>query len=59
MTVIKTYCDKCGCELDSMKDFEEAEIEVEGYLKQVDLCVKCYEELTDLIESFFKEGKEQ
>ena len=53
MTEIKTYCDKCGIELNSHNDYEDIEISVNHYWRKNDLCLKCFEKLTDMIEEFF------
>ena len=58
MTIVKTYCDKCGCELESMAKYENLEIEIAQYWREVDLCCKCFEKLTNHIEKFFEERKE-
>lgn len=57
MTVVKTYCDKCGIELVGNDSYDDIEIEVSHYLKQVDLCSKCFEKLTEHIENFFAERR--
>lgn len=59
MTVVKTYCDKCGCELVGIDNYDDLDIEIAGYYKQVDLCAKCFEELTDYIENFFSERSKE
>ena len=38
MTVVKTYCDKCGRALDKVRDYDNTDIEICEYLKNVDLC---------------------
>ena len=55
MTIVKTYCDKCGCELVELDHYDDLSIEIANYLKEVDLCCKCFEKLTDHIENFFEE----
>ena len=54
MTEIKTYCDHCGAELNPRGEYEDTDIDIGNYLKRVDLCVSCFEELTDMIEEFFE-----
>lgn len=54
MNVVKTYCDKCGIELVGMDNYEDLEIDIVTFYKQVDLCPKCFEEFTDHIENFFE-----
>ena len=58
MTIVKTYCDKCGRELVGLDHYDDLDIEIATYLKSVDLCCKCFEKLTDHIEEFFEERNE-
>lgn len=58
MTKIKIYCDKCGIELSQMQDYEDIDIEIAHYLKNVDLCASCFEKLTNVIEIFFNKESE-
>ena len=44
-------CDHCGKRLDEMRDYIDVEIDKYGLIV-ADLCVKCYEELSDLITVF-------
>jgi hypothetical protein len=57
MTVIKTYCDKCGTVLENSNSYEDTDIEVAHYYKKVDLCSSCFEKLTNIIETFFKKTR--
>ena len=57
MTQIKTYCDKCGVELCQMEDYADTEVDVAHFYKRVDLCAKCFEKLTDVIEDFFNKDE--
>lgn len=56
MTIIKTYCDHCGKELDGMKDYPDTEISLIGYRK-ADFCQKCMDELDTIIADFVKDNE--
>lgn len=56
MEITKTYCDKCGEEFQGDK-YKNVCI-VLSYSKYMDLCPKCFKELTDIIDNFLvKEGE--
>lgn len=57
MTVIKTYCDHCGNELDDMKDYPDTEIGFLDYRK-ADFCQKCLEELETIIYDFVNKNEQ-
>ena len=57
MTIVKTYCDHCGKELDDMKDYPDTDIGLLEYQK-ADFCQKCLEELETIIYDFVNK-KEQ
>lgn len=54
MTVVKTYCDHCGKELNDMKDCPDIEVGILDYRK-ADFCQKCLSELQGMIDEFIKE----
>lgn len=55
MTVVKTYCDHCGKELNEMHDYPEQEIGLIGY-ETADLCSEHLEELDRIIKAYCKKG---
>ena len=57
MTIVKTYCDHCGRELDDMKDYPDTEIGLLGYRK-ADFCRKCLEELETIIYDFVNKNEQ-
>lgn len=45
-------CDHCGKEIDSMNDYTEMEINNFDFFAEVDLCKKCYQEVSDIVKKF-------
>ena len=45
-------CDHCGKELNPMKDYTDFEIDNFNFVKEVDLCEKCFDELGNLVKKF-------
>lgn len=54
MTVIKSYCDHCGKEIEVMRDYDEIDIEVCAQWFKVDLCKECGEQLNKIVAEFCK-----
>ena len=52
MKEYKIYCDHCGKELDTMKDFDDTQIEMAHKWTTVDLCSECGDELWEVIDKF-------
>lgn len=52
MTIKKTFCDHCGKQIDSMTDYTEMGISCLKKYKQTDLCVKCFNMLWAMVDSF-------
>ena len=48
-TVHYKTCDHCGKRLDSMRDYDDYEVDLVGY---VDLCKECFNELTRIVKEF-------
>lgn len=57
MTETKIYCDHCGKELDTMKDFCDVEFDLYTCYLSVDLCVECHNELKQMVKQFCNKGK--
>lgn len=55
MTIIKTYCDHCGKELDDMKDYPDTEIGLLDF-QRADFCQKCLNELDAIIRDFINDN---
>lgn len=47
-------CDHCGKKLDEMKDYIDLELYDFYKIIDTDLCVACYEELTNVVKQFCK-----
>lgn len=54
MTEHKIYCDHCGKELDTMRDFDDLQIEMAHKWITADLCVECLDELYKITREFCK-----
>ena len=52
MTKTTIYCDHCGKELDTMKDFCDVEINIYHVWFNTDLCSECFEELGKMAKQF-------
>lgn len=52
--MVKTtrYCDHCGKEIDTMKDYLDTEIIVCYSWCDVDLCGDCYDKLKHIVKQF-------
>lgn len=52
--MVKTtrYCDHCGKEIDTMKDYWDTEIIVCYSWCDVDLCEDCYNKLKEIVKQF-------
>lgn len=48
-------CDHCGKELNPMKDYTEIEINDFDFVKEVDLCEYCFNELCNIVREFIGE----
>lgn len=46
------YCDHCGKKLDALKDYTDAELELEFRALMVDLCKECFDELCEMVCKF-------
>ena len=54
MTETKTYCDHCGKQLDSMKDYCEIIVSIPGKDVYCDLCASCLDNLSDVVREYVK-----
>lgn len=52
MTVVKSYCDHCGKELNDMEDYSSCEIEIAYVEFQADLCKECHGLLVKMAKDF-------
>ena len=52
MKELVTTCDHCGKKMDSMSDYEDIEYDTLNNWLKVDLCSKCYEEISYIIQEF-------
>jgi hypothetical protein len=46
------FCDHCGKEINPMNDYTDFEIDIFDFVKEVDLCQKCFNELSGIIKKF-------
>ena len=51
----KIYCDHCGKELDTMRDFDDMQIEIAHKWTTTDLCVECLDKLYEIVRVFCKQ----
>ena len=45
-------CDHCGAEFNPMNGYEDTEISDFDFVKEVDLCTDCYNELCEIVRAF-------
>ena len=50
-------CDHCGAEFNSINGYSELELNDLDFVKEVDLCTDCYQELCNTIREFINEEK--
>ena len=48
-------CDHCGAEFNSINGYSELEINDFDFVKKVDLCTDCYQELCDMVGKYVHE----
>lgn len=51
----KIYCDRCGKEIDTMRDYDDLQIDMGHKWHNTDLCIECLDELYDIVLNFCKE----
>ena len=56
MTKVTHYCDHCGKELDTIKDYLCCEVDIYERI-QMDICAGCLEKLTNMIKDFCSYGE--
>ena len=57
MKETKIYCDHCGKELDTMKDYTDLDIDLCAYVVHCDLCKNCISKLNLEIAVFTHQHK--
>ena len=57
MTVIKTYCDHCGKEIDTMIDYNDCQLDIGYEVVTVDLCKECLDMLLMTVKNFCSYGE--
>ena len=50
-------CDHCGAELNSINGYSNMELNDFDFVKEVDLCTNCYQELCGIVREFINEDK--
>lgn len=50
-------CDHCGAEFNPMNGYEDTEINNFDFVKEVDLCTDCYNELCGIVREFIHEER--
>ena len=50
-------CDHCGAEFNPINGYSELELNNLDFVKEVDLCTDCYQELCNTIREFINEEK--
>ena len=48
-------CDHCGTEFNPMNGYEDVEINNFDFVKKIDLCTDCYNELCGIVREFIHE----
>lgn len=48
----KIYCDRCGKELNTMRDFNDLQIDLGYKWTTVDLCAECLDKLYEVVCEF-------
>ena len=56
MTKTTHYCDHCGKELNTMKDYWDCEIDLYDTI-ETDLCNDCFEQLKKMVKDFCSYGE--
>ena len=54
MKQLRTTCDHCGKEMNSMNDYEDVEFDTFNEWFSTDLCLDCYREISHIIKQFCK-----
>lgn len=57
MKYMTIFCDHCGNPLKAKNDFEDIRVEMNHKFKNVDLCIKCFEELWNIIDDYSRCGE--
>ena len=50
----KIYCDHCGKEIDTMRDYDDLQIDMGHKWYNTDLCIECLDKLYDIVLNFCK-----
>ena len=50
----KIYCDHCGKEIDTMRDYNDLQIDIGHKWYNTDLCIECLDKLYDIVLNFCK-----
>ena len=48
-------CDHCGAEFDPINGYSDMEIDDLDFVKEIDLCIHCFQELSNLVREFIHE----
>ncbi len=48
-------CDHCGAEFNLINGYSDLEINDFDFIKEVDLCTECYNELCNIVREYIKE----
>jgi len=48
-------CDHCGAEFNPINGYSDLELNDLDFVKEVDLCTECFNELCDVIREFIRE----
>lgn len=48
-------CDHCGAEFNPINGYSDLELNDLDFVKEVDLCTECFNELCDVVREFIRE----
>lgn len=51
-------CDHCSAEFNPINGYSELQLDDFGFVKEVDLCTDCYQELCNMVREFIHEELE-
>lgn len=54
-----TYCDHCGKPIEKIQDFAFFRVKKKGKWVAAELCTKCHEKLTYIVEQFCTRGENE